>query len=127
MKYIIEPFEEWKKAPGKASYKFAVESDRWTFIELKKGITAGKHFHKGNAKKKNPEEIIIIKGKGEFLFRDLETGKEEKVVVESPVIVKIYPNVYHELKALEDCYFIEPYSEEGLNDVFDENNKQIIY
>jgi D-lyxose ketol-isomerase len=36
-----------------------------------------------------------------------ESGEEQEILLEAPVQVQIFPNVYHSFTALTDCQFIE--------------------
>jgi len=110
--YELEDLELWKDRPEKIVYKYSVSGDKWVYLELKKGCVAGEHYHKGNLKIKNPEVNIILKGMIEYTLKDVRTGKIEKVVVKAPKIIKIKPFAYHELKAIEDSMFLEPYDKE---------------
>ncbi|MCL5410896.1 MAG: cupin domain-containing protein [Patescibacteria group bacterium] len=117
--YEIEEIEKLKDAPKKVTYKFANKGSEWALINLKAGAVAGEHYHKGTSKIKNPEILIQISGKAEYFFKDMLSGKQEKIIVESPNIIKINPNVYHEVKAIEDIILLEQYSEDGEKDKFD--------
>jgi quercetin dioxygenase-like cupin family protein len=111
--YTLEDLEKWKDRPEKTVYRYSVGGDRWVLIELRKGCTAGEHYHKGLLASKNPEVNIVLKGKMEYFLRDVNSGKTQRLVVEAPKIVKIEPYVYHELKALEESFFLEPFDEEA--------------
>ena len=109
--YKIEDLKKLKENAEKVNYQFLVSGDKWMLVNLKKGTVAGHHHHKGLVKTKNPEIAILIKGKIEYFLKDVNSNETTKFVVEAPKIIKINPNVYHELKALEDVSFIEPQSE----------------
>jgi len=111
--YKIEELEKIKDTPEKITYKFANKGNEWALIDLKEGAVAGEHYHKGMSDIKNPEMLVQISGKAEYLFKDLKSSKSEKVVVKSPNIIKINPNVYHEVKAMEDIILLEQYDDSG--------------
>jgi len=112
--YQIEELEKWKDKPEKIVYRYSASGDKWIYLILKKGCIAGEHYHKGLVASKNPEINIILKGKVEYYLKDLKSGKTEKVIIEAPKIIKIYPFVYHEIKAIEETLFLEPFDEEAV-------------
>lgn len=71
------------------------------------GSVNGKHYHKGYESGKNPEVLILLKGKGELFCRDLTNGKEANFSLEAPCRVEISPMIWHELKALTRIIFYE--------------------
>jgi quercetin dioxygenase-like cupin family protein len=115
--YEIIDLETRKKDETKSSYYFEVKGKQWMLITINKGKIGGEHYHKGESELKNPEIAVIIKGKAEIYLKNIITNEEKTIIVEAPKILKIQPNVYHEIKALEDFTFIEPYDETSLKDV----------
>ena len=115
--YKIEELELYKKTNEKTPHIFNVSGDSWILLNLKKGCEAGSHYHEGKSKLKDPETMIIIKGKVQFFLRDIKTNEEKEFVVEAPKIVKINKNIWHKILALEDLTFIEPTSKEAIDDI----------
>ncbi len=111
--YKIEDMEKWKDKPEKTVYKYDAYGKRWIYLILRQGCVAGEHYHKGIVDSKNPEINIILKGKVEYMFKDVRSGKTEKVMVDAPKIVKVEPYIYHELKAVEETILLEPFDEEA--------------
>lgn len=103
--------KKWKDTSEKTAYQYQVDDEKWVILKLKKGAVAGEHYHKGTSKLKNPEVLVQICGKAEYFFKDIKTGKSEKLLVESPNIIKIKPNIYHEMRAIEDIILLERYDE----------------
>ena len=73
----------------------------------KEGSISGKHYHKGLSTAKDPEILILSSGKMEFYAKDLKSGKETRLEAIAPCRIEIDKYVWHELRALEDCTFIE--------------------
>ncbi|MFH1506454.1 MAG: hypothetical protein ABIE94_05715 [archaeon] len=117
--YELEDIEFVKGDENKKVFRFSASGDKWIMLEIKKGQSAGNHYHKGLVKVKTPEVGIVIKGKLEYELTDVKTGKKETVVVEAPKIIKIPPFVQHKLTALEDSMFIEPTSDDVMKDRFE--------
>jgi len=87
------------------------------YVRRKKGTISGSHYHQGKSKMKNPEMLLFLSGKFEAYFKDLKSKEEMKVLLDYPAMIKISPNIYHEVKALTDITFIDMNSlEEGLED-----------
>ena len=61
--YELKDLDKWKDTDEKKVYKYFVGAESWIYIELKKGMIAGEHYHKGTAKVKNPEINVLLKGK----------------------------------------------------------------
>ena len=119
MMYNLIDLYKWKDKEGKKVYKFDCESSKWIYIKLKKGVIAGEHYHKGENPLKNPEVNIILKGKMKYVLENVETGEKEEIIVEGPVMLEIFPFVNHVIEALEDSFFLEPFSEETLKDRYE--------
>jgi dTDP-4-dehydrorhamnose 3,5-epimerase-like enzyme len=115
--YEIINLDTRKKDETKSSYYYELEGKQWMLITINKGKIGGEHYHLGKSKLKDPEIAVIIKGKAKIYLRNIKTNQEKRIIIEAPRILKIESNVYHEIKALEDFTFIEPYDEESLKDV----------
>jgi hypothetical protein len=99
---------------------FIGESDRgktYEFENSRKGIQTlglrkagsinGRHFHEGKSETKNPEIFILLNGTIELYARNLENGREMSSEIQAPVELHIHPNIWHEIKAINDIVFIE--------------------
>ena len=83
------------------------------------GTVSGQHYHKGNSAGKNPEDMLLVQGKADLHWKDLETMEEKTIQLIAPTRVKIPANVWHELTAITDIVFIELNSlSEGSEDTF---------
>jgi len=87
---------EWKISDG----------HQITLYRRRAGEYFANHAHTGRDPSKNPERFLLISGKvkATFITRD---GREDSAVIEAVSSVEIYPDVFHEMEALEDCVFIE--------------------
>ena len=92
---------------GKVYEFFNLPTKKLVLVDRVKGSFSGQHYHKGKIKMKNPEVVILCKGKVELYLKNLKTGGEKRVIVSAPRIVKIYPFIYHEAKALSDIILLE--------------------
>jgi dTDP-4-dehydrorhamnose 3,5-epimerase-like enzyme len=83
------------------------------------GTVSGQHYHKGISAGKNPEDMLLVQGKADLHWKDLETKEEETIQLIAPIRVKIPANIWHELTAITDIVFIELNSlSEGSEDTF---------
>lgn len=76
-------------------------------IRRKKATISGEHYHEGKVSEKNPETLILLEGEIELYTKDLKTGEETRQMVSEPSMIEMFPNVWHEVKALTDIIFIE--------------------
>ncbi|MCT4617550.1 MAG: hypothetical protein N4A38_05075 [Candidatus Gracilibacteria bacterium] len=83
--------------------------DRNDFMLIKQnaGTVSGKHYHNGIEKNKNPEITLVISGKFELFCRDIKTQEEEKFLVTENTKISIYPEIYHEVRAISDIILLE--------------------
>jgi dTDP-4-dehydrorhamnose 3,5-epimerase-like enzyme len=83
------------------------------------GTISGQHYHKGISKGKNPEDMLLVQGKANLHWKDLETKEEKTIQLIAPIRVQIPANIWHELTAITDIVFIELNSlSEGSEDTF---------
>lgn len=85
-----------------------------------KGSFSGDHWHEGDALAKNPEELLLVKGKVRIEWTiNLEGNYEHTKILQAPLLIRVYSGVKHRLEALEDVCFIEFNSiAEQQNDTF---------
>ncbi|MFA5797809.1 MAG: hypothetical protein WC916_07305 [Candidatus Woesearchaeota archaeon] len=76
-------------------------------IKRKQGVISGKHYHTGKSVMKNPETIIIIDGEAEIILRNVKTKEEFKEIYTAPVMFKINPFIYHEIRSITDVTFLD--------------------
>lgn len=83
------------------------------------GTVSGQHYHKGISAGKNPEDMLLVQGKADLYWKDLETKEEKTIQLIAPIRVKIPANIWHELTAISDIVYIELNSlSEGSEDTF---------
>ncbi len=116
---MIEKLEKWKDEEGKKVYNFKIESEGFILVTLKKGAVAGEHYHKGEARVKNPELNILTRGKAKYTLVDVNTKEEKIIIAEAPAKVIVEPYTYHVVEALEDLELIEPFDEEAKKDRYE--------
>jgi dTDP-4-dehydrorhamnose 3,5-epimerase-like enzyme len=73
----------------------------------KEGSISGRHYHKGIAPKKNPEQIIIMQGKAVLNWKDVRTNETGSVNITAPAFVEIFPYVWHEVISITDIIVFE--------------------
>ncbi|MBI1957318.1 MAG: hypothetical protein HYS44_02575 [Candidatus Niyogibacteria bacterium] len=80
-----------------------------TVYRRRKGEEFGGHFHKGDDPAKNPELFLLLSGAVLVKLVDKDGRVSEEFLNASggPVELVIHPWIFHEVKALEDCVFIE--------------------
>ncbi len=83
----------------------------------KAGSVNGKHYHKGTAETKNPEEFILMSGEATLNWFDVRSDKKGSVKIVAPTMVSIEPWAWHEVVADTDFVMFEL---NGLNDAKDD-------
>lgn len=83
----------------------------------KAGSASGRHYHKGTAWQKNPEQIIIMQGEATVNWFDVRGHEKGSVRVKAPARVHIQPWAWHEVIADTDIIVFEL---NGLEDAKDD-------
>jgi hypothetical protein len=73
----------------------------------KKGSVSGKHYHKGTAPHKNPEQIIIMQGEATVNWFNVRGEEKGSIQVKAPCRVHIEPWAWHEVVADTDIIVFE--------------------
>ena len=73
----------------------------------KAGSASGRHYHKGTAKNKNPEKIIIMNGEATINWYDVRGEAKGSSKLMAPVQVNIEPWAWHEVIADTDITVFE--------------------
>lgn len=83
--------------------------DRNDFMLIKQNAwtVSWKHYHNWIEKNKNPEITLVISWKFELFCRDIKTQEEEKFLVTENTKISIYPEIYHEVRAISDIILLE--------------------
>ncbi len=85
----------------------------------KAGSASGRHYHKGTAKNKNPEKIIIMNGEATINWYDVRGEAKGSSKLVAPVLVHIQPWAWHEVIADTDIVVFELNGlEDGREDTF---------
>ena len=56
---------------------------------------------------KNPEILVFLDGTFEIILRNIKTEEEYEETFDRPVLFKISPYIYHEIKALTDIIMLD--------------------
>ncbi len=83
------------------------ESPKLLLIKRKKGTVSGGHYHTGKNQYKNPETLVLVDGEAEFILKNVKTKEEFKETYSKPVMFKLAPFIYHEIKAITDIVLID--------------------
>lgn len=85
----------------------------------KSGSASGRHYHKGTAKNKNPEKIIIMSGEATVNWFDVRSTDKGSSKVIAPAMVIVQPWAWHEVIADTDIVVFELNAlEDGKDDTF---------
>ncbi len=99
-----------KNPRGKRTWAWKFRDGRQIpYYTRHKGEIFGGHFHKGEDPSKNPEYFLLLFGSFRITFMT-RSGKILREVIDAsrgPIEVVVYPNLYHTLKAIKDCGYIE--------------------
>jgi hypothetical protein len=83
----------------------------------KTGSISGRHYHKGIAPTKNPEQLILMQGEATVNWFDTRTSIEGSLKVKAPARIHIQPWAWHEVIADTDIIILEL---NGLEDAKDD-------
>jgi len=83
----------------------------------KTGSISGRHYHKGIAPTKNPEQLILMQGEATVNWFDVRSSQEGSIKVKAPVKIFIQPWAWHEVIADTDIIIFEL---NGLEDAKDD-------
>ena len=104
----IEKVSLWKDDERGKIYQFSArESGFFLVLYRRKNTTSGDHYHKGTIKSKSPEIFYFISGQAELYLKNLNSGEEEKHLIEPGIKIEIPPYIYHSFLALTDIVLIE--------------------
>ncbi len=104
---------------GSLHYFATDRSGEFLLVYRNAGTVSGQHYHKGISAGKNPEDMLLVQGKANLHWKDLETNEEKTIELIAPIRVQIPANIWHELNAITDVVYIELNSlSEGSEDTF---------
>ncbi len=83
----------------------------------KKGSRSGRHYHKGTAPAKNPEQLILMQGEVTVNWFDVQGDAKGSIQVKAPAKIFIQPWAWHEVIADTDMIMFEL---NGLEDAKDD-------
>ncbi len=92
-------------------------SGQFILAYRKKGSVSGRHYHKGTAKQKNPEQLILMQGEATINWFDVRGTGKGTLQVKAPVKIYIQPWAWHEVIADTDIIIFEL---NGLEDAKDD-------
>lgn len=83
----------------------------------KQGSISGRHYHKGTAPTKNPEQLILMLGEATVNWFDVQGNDKGSIQVKAPAKIFIQPWAWHEVIADTDIIMFEL---NGLEDAKDD-------
>lgn len=83
----------------------------------KTGSISGRHYHKGTAPTKNPEQLILMGGEATLNWFDVRSDAKGSIQVKAPAKIIIQPWAWHEVIANTDMIMFEL---NGLEDAKDD-------
>ncbi|MDD2793155.1 MAG: hypothetical protein PHD73_08245 [Sediminibacterium sp.] len=105
---------------GATHYFDTARSGQFIVAYRKAGSVSGRHYHKGIAPKKNPEQIIIMQGEALLNWYDVRGGRSGSETITAPSLVEIEPWAWHEVISQTDIIVFEM---NGLNDAKEDTFK----
>jgi hypothetical protein len=73
----------------------------------KAGSVSARHYHKGIAKGKNPEQVIIMSGEATVNWFDIKGDARGSDRLVAPAMLIVYPFTWHEVIADTDIVMFE--------------------
>jgi tellurite resistance-related uncharacterized protein len=103
-----------------ATYYFDTDRTGQFIISYRKaGSASARHYHKGTAKNKNPERIIVMSGEVTVNWFDVRSQVKGSSKVTAPSMVVIQPWAWHEVIADTDIVVFELNAlEDGKEDTY---------
>ncbi|HJV19449.1 MAG TPA: hypothetical protein VJ552_06170 [Sediminibacterium sp.] len=92
---------------GATHYFDTERSGQFIVAYRKAGSVSGRHYHKGLAPKKNPEQIIILQGEAVLNWYDVRGGGSGSEKIVAPALVEIAPWAWHEVISRSDIIVFE--------------------
>lgn len=114
---IIPITEKAADERGSTHYFHTDRTGEFIIAYRKAGSKNGRHYHKGTAPSKNPEQIIIMQGTATLTCYDVRDQREATVQVQAPVLIEIEPWIWHQVVADTDIIVFEL---NGLEDAKDD-------
>lgn len=105
---------------GATHYFDTARSGQFIVAYRKAGSVSGRHYHKGLAPKKNPEQIIVMQGEALLNWHDVRSDRSGSVIITAPSLVEIEPWAWHEVISQTDIIVFEM---NGLNDAKEDTFK----
>lgn len=117
----IKPLEEIGQDERGATFVFDTDRSGQLIVGHRKaGTINGRHYHKGAAASKNPEELILMKGRITLNWRSVETGPSGdhfsastasitsgSFDITGPAQIWIPAYIWHEILAQTDFVMLE--------------------
>ncbi|MBL7760644.1 MAG: hypothetical protein JNK08_08100 [Sediminibacterium sp.] len=92
---------------GATHYFDTARSGQFIVAYRKAGSVSGRHYHKGLAAKKNPEQIIIMQGEALLNWHDVRSNRHGSEIITAPSLVEIEPWAWHEVISQTDIIVFE--------------------
>lgn len=102
-KIKISKKDKW----GEVSEFQNLKTKNLVLVDRIKGSISGEHYHKGKIKMKNPEVVVLCKGKAELYVKNIKTSEKCRKIIIAPSIIKIAPFLYHSARALSNIVLLE--------------------
>ena len=116
----IKPISKIAEDERGATHYFDTDRTGQFIIAYRKaGSASGRHYHKGTAKNKNPEQVIIISGEATVNWFDVRGSDKGSCKVTAPAMVIVQPWAWHEVIADTDIVVFELNAlEDGKDDTY---------
>jgi dTDP-4-dehydrorhamnose 3,5-epimerase-like enzyme len=105
---------------GATHYFDTARSGQFIVAYRKAGSVSGRHYHKGLAPKKNPEQILVMQGEALLNWHDVRSDRSGSEIITAPSLVEIEPWAWHEVISQTDIIVFEM---NGLDDAKEDTFK----
>ena len=82
-------------------------TDNVLLIKRKQWTISGRHYHTWANKMKDPETLVFLEGEFEMILKNIKTEETYIETFHRPVMFKISPFIYHEIKAITDIIMLD--------------------
>lgn len=92
---------------GSTHYFDTDRTGQFIIAYRKAGSASGRHYHKGSAKYKNPEKVIVMSGEVTVNWFDVRSNAKGSSKVLAPAMIIVQPWAWHEVIADTDVVIFE--------------------
>jgi dTDP-4-dehydrorhamnose 3,5-epimerase-like enzyme len=83
------------------------ETPRLLLVKRKQGTVSAACYHTGKDPGRFPKIFLLMNGEAEVVLKNIRTREELRQVFKEPMMFKVDPYIYHEVRALTDIVVMD--------------------